>query len=151
MYKKITIGYPTVLAAMLVVGMMFLVPTITGKALAAINAVARGTCGTVPCSFTLTGKSLEHGAWVSLPTPSGTLVQWSTKGHPVPSDEAGSVTYDVKGLGQVIMKFKNPIFGSNSCSIVTHPDTPGQTCKAGSGQSADFTYTLKGQSSSPTK
>jgi len=149
MYKKITIGYSTVLVALIVVGMMFLVPTIPGKALASINAVARGTCGTEPCSFTLIGKSLFQGQWVSQPTPSGTLIQWSTKGNPVPGNEAGSVTYDVKGLGQVIMFFQNPLIGSNSCSIVTQPNTSGQTCKAGSGSNADFTYTLKGNS--PTK
>jgi hypothetical protein len=148
MYKKITICYPTVLAALIVVGMMFLVPTIPGKALAAINAVARGTCGTQPCFFDFKSKSLEHGQWVTEPTESGTLVQWSTKGKSTGGEEAGSVTYDVKGLGLVVMKFKNPTIGFNSCSIVTHPDTH-QTCMAGSGQIADFTYTLKGNN--PTK
>src|SRR5215831_2716222 len=90
-------------AVFVLVGMMFLVPAITEKALAIVNARATGTCGqpkgpyehTYPCEFTLVKKSLDKGKWASEPTQSGTVVTWSTTGNPAPGDEKGSVTYKI--------------------------------------------------------
>jgi hypothetical protein len=79
-------------AILVVVGMMFPVPAITGKALAAIHATAEVVCGTTTgslyqnrCQLTLEGKTLDEGRWISEPTQYGTVghpVTWSTAGKP---------------------------------------------------------------------
>jgi len=78
-------------AIFVLVGIMFLVPAITEKALAIIHATATGTCGIAtnlgvfngiahPCEFTYMNKQLKQGEWCSNPTSSGTRVQWGTAG-----------------------------------------------------------------------
>jgi hypothetical protein len=144
-------GHTAVLSAILVlVGMMFLVPAITEKALAVIHATAKGVCGpegqTRPCEFVYTGARLsasELGAWVSNPTHSGTFVTWSTTGGGW--DEKGFVKYNVSGpTGQkemAVLSFENPLVGSNKCGITGI----GGDCTAGKGQIAEFTYNLRGK------
>jgi hypothetical protein len=133
------------------VGMMFLVPAITEKALAAIYATAKGVCGpegqTHPCEFTLVSKTLDEGIWNSKPTESGTLVKWSTTGSvgmKIVGNEKGSVTYNV-GVGQqketAVLSFENPLSGSNKCDVTGI----GGSCTAGKGLIADFTYNLRGK------
>jgi len=151
-------GQTALLSAVLVlVGMVFLVPAITEKALAGISASATGTCGpegqTHPCHFTLEGKTLDKGSWTSKPTQSGTLVTWSTTGvtetpapgmahsvmWKVPGNEKGSVTYKV-GYETAVLSFDNPLIGSNKCSVSGIEGS----CTAGKGMNADFTYNLRG-------
>ena len=155
------LGQTAVLLAFVLVGMMFLVPAITGKALAAIHATASGQCGpegqTHPCEFTFLSKHLDvcyHdnpttgqripytcGEWVSEPSQSGTHVTWSTKGTE-PGPEEGSVTYKV-GEETAVLSFENPVIGYNKCSVSGIAEqTP---CKAGKGLYADFTYNLRGK------
>ncbi len=68
------------------VGMVFLVPAVSEKALAIIHATATGTCGIAtnlgplngivqPCEFTLMNKELKEGVWRAYPTQSGTRVK----------------------------------------------------------------------------
>ena len=149
-----------VLSAILVlVGMVFLVSTITEKALAIINAEAKGTCGIAkefgiiteishPCEFTYVSKELKQGQWCSYPTSSGTHVQWKTagtscSGAPFPHNEEGSVTYKVGG-GEAKLYFDSPAVGSNKCNIdiVSGLGTLTGGCYAGPGHSALFTYTM---------
>jgi hypothetical protein len=132
--------------------MVFLVPSITKKALASITAVATGTCGpegqTHPCQFSLVGKSLDFGKWIGTPTESGTKVSWSTTGNEkaqhlviegLPGDEKGSVTYKV-GEETAVLSFDNPMIGFNKCSI----SGIGGSCTAGSGYNdAVFKYDLR--------
>jgi hypothetical protein len=147
-------GRIIVLAAIFVlVGMMFVVPAITGKALAAIHATAYGTCGGYPtlsgtepkysCPLTLVGKNLEKGRWTSDPTQSGTVVTWSTAGNPPFGDEKGDVTYDIGMLHQrATLYFDNPVVGSNECHVSGDASA---TCTAGKGQNAEFTYHVRGR------
>jgi hypothetical protein len=141
-------GQTAVLSAIFVlVGMMFLVPAITEKALAAIHATAKVVCGTTwhgACELTLEGKTLNEGSrWTSEPTQSGTVVTWSTAGKPPFGDEKGSVTYNVASKigGTAVLTFDNPVLGTNECSDKGNVYV---FCKAGSGQSAEFTYTVHG-------
>ncbi len=129
--------------------MIFLVPAITEKALAIINAKATGRCGPVyenePCQFTLVRVHLDYGYWTSIPTQSGTVVTWSTAGKPPLGDEEGSVTYSVGDINHVAkLYFSNPTGRSNHCGVVIEKgqeDLSG-TCRAGIGYIATFTYTL---------
>ncbi|MGA9150828.1 MAG: hypothetical protein WBZ36_09630 [Candidatus Nitrosopolaris sp.] len=140
------------------VGMMFLVPAINEKALAAIHATASGQCGpegqTHPCQFTLVSKHLDVcgevsragtaiptgtcGEWTSPPSESGTVVTWSTGGGG--GNERGSVTYKV-GDERAVLSFDNPMIGFNKCSV----SGIGGSCAAGKGYNADFTYNLRGR------
>jgi hypothetical protein len=153
-------GQTAVLPAILVlVGMMFLVPAITEKALAAIHATARGTCGvdnppyttTRPCEFSIDDIHLDFGQ-ISQPTPHGTVVTWSTTGYG--SDEKGSVTYLVcynvstngacwHGSPKAVLSFENPLIGSNKCGVETSGEGLVGDCTAGKGMNADFTYNLR--------
>ena len=153
-----------VLSAILVlVGMVFLVSAITGKALAIIHATATGTCGIAtnlgplngvvqPCEFTYMNKELKQGTWCSYPTQSGTRVGWDTAGSScsggiIPQNEEGWVLYKFGG-GEAKLHFNSPAVGSNNCNVEIvsgqGPDGHGLsgTCYAGIGHSAVFTYTL---------
>ena len=137
------------------VGMVFLVSAGTEKAQAVVSATGSGECGpttsTKSCMFTFVKKEGVDCAsckWVTEPTTSGTVVTWTTTGGGL-RDEDGSVTYKVQSTtsGATIeakLGFSNPVFGSNKCYIIATPPTPGQSCNAGSGQSAHFQYKVKG-------
>ena len=56
-------GQAAVLSAFVVVGMVFLVPAITEKALAVTRGEARGTCAGQPCEFTFLRRGLDAGQW----------------------------------------------------------------------------------------
>ncbi len=79
-------GQTTVLSIILLVGMIFLVPAITEKALAVTRADAAGRCGpegaTHPCQLTLLDKFLKSGIWTRTPN-SGISVTWDTIGVPL--------------------------------------------------------------------
>src|SRR5215469_16172878 len=99
-----------------VVGMIFLVPAITQKALAGVDATMTGVCGpegqTHPCQLNLEVAKLSSGTWVSKPTESGTVVNWKTTGNL--GDEKGTVTYfvgDVLNKVRVRAEFDNPLIG----------------------------------------
>src|SRR5215467_990200 len=90
-------GQTAVLSAIFVfVGMMFLVPAITERALARIDATATGTCGpegqTQPCEFKVVNQQLYSGQWAMWPKVEGTSVTWQTSGNPAPGDEKGWVS-----------------------------------------------------------
>ena len=148
-------GQIAVLSAMLVlVGMMFLVPAITEKALAVIHATAKGVCGpegqTRPCEFILGPYHLETGNWISQPTHGGRFVTWSTEGAGLVADEKGSVTYALypegshTRIGIAVLSFENPLVGSNKCGITYEKgENTGGDCTAGKGMSAEFTYNLR--------
>ena len=144
-----------VLSAFVLVGMVFLVPAITEKALGAIRATASGECGpegqTHPCEFKLKDYTLVRtGAiWRQTPTE-GVHPQWETSGESMgETDEKGNVVYNVEGLGTVEMYFFNPaFFGKNDCDQhKTHPVSGATltiTCTASVGHSALFRYTVRG-------
>jgi len=161
-------GRTVVLSAFVLVGMMILVPAITGKALAGVKAVVTGTCGpegqTHPCEFTLDSKGLSWGKWVVDPTPSGTSVGWETSGKPLGGKELGNVMYKVgEGEAKANLVFSNPAVGEfnvgepplkNTCSVDIwkgsqivpndlHESGLSGSCHAGSGVVATFTYTLR--------
>jgi hypothetical protein len=142
-------GQTAVLSVIFVlVGMMFLVPTITDKALAGVDATATEQCfehtgqnPPDPCQFTLVGSHLDSGKWTSQPTQSGTRVTWSTTGGV--GNEKGSVTYDVSlGPGRTketaVLSFDNPLIGDNECGVKGIAGW----CTAGKGMNAEFAYNL---------
>jgi hypothetical protein len=143
-------GQTAVLSAVFVlVGMVFLVPAITEKALAVIKASATGTCGpegdTHPCEFAIYNQHLYSGQWAMWPRVEGTSVTWQTSGNPAPGDEKGWVSVNVganpKVATSVRLDFDNPNrIGGNNCDVA--PRDAG-TCHAGSGYTATFTYTLR--------
>jgi hypothetical protein len=116
-YKRQT----TVLSIMFVlVGMMFLVPVITEKAQASINANAF----TRLCCFSHVRAHMYTGSFLAGPRPPGWPFEpitneliWTTIG-PVPyGDERGYVSADVGPSHiPVIFHFNNPASGSNTCS-----------------------------------
>jgi hypothetical protein len=145
-FKRQTAVLP---AIFVLVGMFFLVPAITEKALATVHAIATGECGYIgqirPCQFTLVSKHLEFGTWTSQPSPSRTVVTWSTTGGKPFGDEKGSVTYKV-GEGTAVLSFENPVIGFNKCSVSMELHGvigSGGSCTVGKGQNAEFTYNLK--------
>jgi hypothetical protein len=145
-YKRQT----AVLSVMFVlVGMMFVVPAITEKAMAFV-ARADGKCGTTPCYFSAIHAVLFDGKWLQTPT-SGTVVTWSAHRtilthFPIPilSGIDGIVAYRV---GNVIahLYFNSPFIGPNSCKIDIIPPVPGShlACDKGSGLSPKYFYYLE--------
>ena len=140
-------GQTAVLLSIFVpVGMMFVVPAITEKALAGVNAVATLNCRTtMRCGITVVGSSLQSGKWVERPTISGDTVRWKTTGNPPGGNEKGTV--DLQGTmaaaGKLRLTFDNPWFGRNSCNVlVLSVGNFFGRCEAGYGNNADFTYTL---------
>jgi hypothetical protein len=140
------------------VGMVFLVPAITEKALASIKAVVTGTCGPEGahgCLFVLASKHLRSGMWQQDPPSNVNRAEWKTIGAiagpsgmvPGEGNEAGSVIYKVSplsGLGEVELYFDNPLIGSNKCEVaILSGQGLSGTCNAGKGYDAEFTYTLR--------
>ncbi len=125
------------IAFVLIVGMMFLVPVITGKALAlTISRVFRTNVYLFNGSYKLDAGMFLYG-YVRNPVPppeayhNDTLVGWWTAGSNfplIPGAKKGSVKYDVytaeyntHHLGTVYFYFSNPANGQNTCSVVTEP------------------------------
>jgi len=146
-------GQTAVLSAILVlVGMVFLVPATTGKALATVRGSATATCGPekVECPLVWQADHLVSGWWVNKPSISGLEVTWRT-GSNTALNEEGSVTYKV-GEDTAILNFDNPAVGSNKCSIggsILSAGTASNDCKAGKGMDAQFTYTLHNSKFTP--
>jgi hypothetical protein len=141
-YKRQT----AVVAIFALVGMMFVVPAITGKAMALPSKVvarADGRCGTTPCDLRLITYVLISGFWVITPTQDGTLVGWNAQAIHGVGNVAGVVTYgiihDGERVGTATFTFLNPLVGPNHCTIVTIPSVPG-ACDKGSGHDAKFFY-----------
>ena len=136
------------LSIFILVGMVFLVPAMTEKALAGVNAVARFE-GCEHCTWTVYGSSLQSGKWVERPTvsSSGDTVTWKTTGNPPGGNEEGVVNLEGHGQAHGIkhLTFNNPWFGRNSCSTsaLTGGTNFGGSCDAGYGNNADFTYTYR--------
>jgi hypothetical protein len=139
----------TVLSFMFVlVGMMFLVPATTGKAMALLVARADGKCGTTPCDFRLVryGLAIAGGKWLDTPTRHGTVVAWSAHRTilfptPIASGIEGKVLYDV-GNVDVLLSFNSPLIGPNSCKIDIIPSVSGShtACDKGFGLNPRYFY-----------
>jgi len=132
------------------VGMMFLVPAISEKAMALLVARADGKCGNGPCILHFGGAILFDGKWFNTPT-SGTIVTWSAHRiilthFPIPilSGIDGRVLYHVSYHGNKIVQFifNSPFIGPNSCKIDIMPPVPGShlACDKGSGLNPKFFY-----------
>jgi hypothetical protein len=158
-YKRQT----TVLSVIFVlVGMMFLVPVITEKAMAQLVARADGMCGInlanpFPCHLTLGNYAINYlvSKWQKLPTIKGTVVSWSVMRHPPPflAPIIGYVHYFGPTGGPhdkrftVDLTFNSPVFGANSCNVdlkvygVPSP-VPGShwACDKGSGLNPKYFY-----------
>jgi|SRR5215467_3822318 len=143
-------GQAAVLSVIFVlVGMVFLIPAITGKAVATVRGSATATCGPekVECPLVWQADHLVSGWWVNKPSISGLDVTWRT-GSNAALNEEGSVTYKIgqdNGERTAILNFDNPAVGFNKCSIggsILSAGTASNDCKAGKGMDAQFTYTL---------
>ena len=132
------------------VGMMFLVPAITGKAMANLVARADGKCGTTPCYLSFS-NALVFAGKLSIPPTSGTVVNWSLHRtilthfpFPIASGIDGIVAYRV---GNVIahLYFNSPLIGPNSCKVEFTPSVPGShwACDKGSGLNPKYFYFIE--------
>jgi hypothetical protein len=158
-------------AILVIVGMIFLAPTITEKALAIVVGSATGTCGpegrTQPCEFIIVNKELKGAdapnvRWEHGPSCTGsgttpcTRVQWETRGTPAACseflsakagcDEEGSVQVKVGG-GEASLYFINPgrLGIPNDCDVKILDAGPGKlagSCEKTIGLASDMTYDL---------
>ncbi len=136
-------GQTAVLSVIFVlVGMVFLVPAVTEKALATVRGSATATCGPqkVECPLVWQADHLVSGWWVNKPSISGLDVTWQT-GSNVALNEEGWILYKVEG-GTAQLWFSNPLVGSNECQVNQLSSGMTGTCHAGKGMDAQFTYTL---------
>jgi hypothetical protein len=128
----------------ILVGMIFLVPVITEKALAVIAAEA----STKPCcfaEFTLIKADMTRGKFSTHPSQSGNTVTWRTAGTTAISfvgDEIGFVKYDVVGYGPVTFSIDNPISGTNHCAVNTEAPAPRGDCSITQGNLATATFNV---------
>jgi hypothetical protein len=133
------------------VGMMFIVPAITEKAMAQLVARADGKCGTGPCTLILRNAFLVEGRWVPnhTPTHAGQVVTWAA--HRVPtllppyaSGIAGQAIYQVypDGHRAAVFSFDSPFILPNTCKIQIIPPVSGShlACDKGSGISPEMFY-----------
>jgi hypothetical protein len=120
-----------VLSALVLVGMMFLVPAITGGALGKTTATVKATISGYPTlglSADLVEKRLIEGKWVVEPRCVNIECTWTTEGSPLGGPEEGYVIYtftspppihtEVPLNAKVIFKWHNPRFGTNTCDVV---------------------------------
>lgn len=121
------------------VGMMFLVPAITEKALARTEAVAYPPAFS---SFFNVRTHLDAGKFIQEPPEKSFIPGWVTAGTGLfGGDEKGYVQYDVKDWGTATFYFYNPNSGSNTCNVVADPKLQAK-CSITQGNFAQATYLL---------
>jgi hypothetical protein len=147
------------------VGLVFLVPVITGKALGLTSGHAQAYMiwggPAEPLIPVLVEKRLDEGKWVTephckpTPTYAGTLNDcfWTTSGTGVlGGPEAGHVIYTYSGqphaapVAKVVFRWYNPRSGTNTCGAVLlekrgNVDV-GTNCHITQGNSATATYVV---------
>jgi hypothetical protein len=142
-YKRQT----TVLSIMFVlVGMIFLVPTITEKAEASINATVKLHWEAAGGAWRLVNAHMHQGQFTTSPTKRGDQIVWATKGIGIQGSENGYVKYERFGLpgeqnGDVTFLFSNPSSGKNTCEITTAPPLHGD-CSITQGNTASASYNV---------
>jgi hypothetical protein len=167
-------GQTAVLSAILVlVGIIFLVPAITEKALAEyeptikIHATAKGVCTaatpnpnmprvtnavvTQPCHFTWETDNLEKGKWTSPPSRSGTDVTWSAEAVCTARLCLGGVLGESGIIGSVTYKVgEETAVLSFENPVIGYNKCSisgiGGSCTGpGKGYNAEFEYNLRGK------
>ncbi len=143
-YKRQT----TVLSVIFVlVGMMFLVPAITGKAEAIIRATVLLHGQAAKLSWTLLAAEMIHGAFTERPTQKGDQISWTTHGFIIPpfgGDEVGFVKYSTAGStgGDVAFLFSNPFIGKNTCKITVENPALRGDCSITQGATSSAFYNV---------
>lgn len=142
-YKRQT----TVLSVIFVlVGMMFLFPAISEKALARTSATAYSlSC----CIYSNLRAHLDAGKFVFGPTGAppgpgaGVILSWITAGTGfIGGDEKGFVEADVHDHGTVRFYFNNPDSGANTCQTVASDLNLVAKCSITQGADATAKYIL---------
>jgi hypothetical protein len=128
-------------------GIIILVPNMTEKVLATINAKLFNEIPGQP-TLKLVGSHLDKGAWVSTPSETATHstpATWATKGTGIiGGDERGTVTYELQGTHVLVtVFFENPTSGSNHCDINRADPPLTATCSITQGNHATATYIVK--------
>jgi uncharacterized membrane protein YgcG len=140
-YKRQT----TVLSVIFVlVGMIFLVPAITGKAEAIIRATVLLHGQAAKLTWTLLAAEMIHGAFTERPTQKGDQIAWTTHGFIIPpfgGDELGFVKYST-AAGDVTFLFSNPFTGKNTCKITVENPALHGDCKITQGPTASAFYNV---------
>ncbi len=138
-YKRQT----AVLSVMFVlVGMIFLVPAITGKAEARINATALLHGQAAKLTWTLLEAKMFLGAFTRQPTQKGDQIGWSTRGLSEQGyDENGFVKYGT-GAGDVKFDFNDPFIGKNTCKITVENPALRGDCSITQGNTASAFYNV---------
>jgi hypothetical protein len=138
-YKQQT----TVLSVIFVlVGMMILVPAITGKAEAVINATVRLHGEAAKLTWTLLEAHMNLGVFTRQPTQKGDQIGWNTRGTDASGhDENGFVKYGT-GAGDITFRFNNPFIGTNTCKMTVENPTLRVDCSITQGNFASLTYNV---------
>lgn len=128
----------------ILVGIVFLVPAMTEKALAAIDAFVVVDkillCGHHLVCFTNIKGHMFQGRFLKAPT-GRTGINWITEGSGLfGGTERGYVTADTAGeRGPVTLHFFNPAKGTNTCSV--EPTGRG-SCTIGKGAIVEARYVV---------
>ncbi|HYA85031.1 MAG TPA: hypothetical protein VEH06_16530 [Candidatus Bathyarchaeia archaeon] len=141
-------GQTTVLSVILVlVGMIFLVPAITGKAEAVINATVLLHGQAAKLTWTLLAAKMYCGVFTRQPTQKGDQIGWNTRGvgygETCVGHEEGFVKYGT-GAGDVTFDFKNPFIGTNTCKITVQNPALRGDCSIAQGNFASAFYNVRG-------
>ena len=135
--------------ALILVGMMFLIPAITDKALGAIdNFVWDYSKFKVQCCT----YHLQEGQFTTNPTVQNEgNIFWSTQGKPVGGLEAGYITATIKfedKTASANFGWSNPTLGDNNCVVNIDPPLKGilkLSCYIGGGALTEAFYCIDGK------
>jgi len=138
-------GQTTVLSVIFVlVGMIFMVPAISEKAEAVINATVLLHGQAAKLTWTLLAAQMTHGGFTERPTQKGDQIRWITHGVLVPfgsGNEEGFVKYGTGG-GDVAFSFHNPFSGTNRCKITVDNSALQGDCSMTQGNFASAFYNV---------
>lgn len=112
------------------VGMICLVPVITGEALGHTKATVTASATVYNIHPGLVEKRLDEGKWLDEPHCFDTNeCSWTTEGSPVGGPEAGHVIYNYYNpahVAKVVFRWYNPRSGTNTCgAVVLEQHQPG--------------------------
>jgi len=134
-----------VLSVILVlVGMTFLVPAISGKAEAVINASVLLHEQAAKLTWTLLATHMGCGVFTKQPTQKGDQIAWNTRGtggEMCYHHEEGFVKYGA-GAGDVTFRFKSPFVGANTCEITVQNPALRGDCRITQGNTASAFYNV---------
>jgi hypothetical protein len=139
-------GQTTVSVIFVLVEMIFMVPAISEKAEAVINATVLLHGQAAKLTWTLREAHMNCGVFTRQPTQKGDQIGWNTRGlgsETCYHEEAGFVKYGT-GAGDVTFDFKSPFVGTNTCKITVQNPALRGDCSITQGNFASAFYNVRG-------